>query len=589
MWSFRTFLLIILVLGAIFLIRKTGRLKEGFLIDIPTVVPVETVDKQTLSSFTVYNDTILDFEALSAYFLQHPDVGAYDIYTVSDVSIQALMTDLVHLQNDHAAMRTKYSGLIMAVVYNPSNNTIMYNTVEKPWLLETGVFEDAKYRTPFASARVYVPYWTYSSQDPGSLSIDPACLDMLTQWKDTDDASVIAKLEVKSCLSKENKIRFVAMILLNYLKILDNNAYGMTQACGQWSGIMSNIDNPELKGMLMDINKVCEKIPIDISDGLSSQCVKPFNDWAMSGSKLPNECTPFKKSFLARIQKFLEIGERIPVEYLESFYLLVDKLYDSSINPNFKDVIKSYTMNLEMDNTKKAGEWKRLLDDLFRHLIKPMSVKYNGRVLLDTGINDAGHVVSNDEDPKSVSVIEYRFDRTYQLNTMILKPVGEAAIKKYSLSYGDAYVPTKYVEFGRVLYGNDDSTPLKVNSLDGIVTASVRIFPLEWDRSLGFRISFEGIPVLLDNCSQKISICEHNDIIDRDRSYNDKLRMQLNMERSEKMRLLEKIHKLKRKTVKAQDKSPSGPLVFAGPTAPKANCLPPIALPPIHLPRPATK
>ena len=42
---------------------------------------VITVMQQTLSSFTVHNDTIL--EALSAYFLQHPDVGAYDIYTES--------------------------------------------------------------------------------------------------------------------------------------------------------------------------------------------------------------------------------------------------------------------------------------------------------------------------------------------------------------------------------------------------------------------------------------------------------------------------------------------------------------------------
>ena len=328
-------------------------IQEGFLIDLPNALSNETVDRKSLSHFKTIPDSCLDVEALSSFFdsagkpsdpslntnddLSQEEAvkddaspkaagvyGSFETYSISDISIQDFVKEVVGYQNDYAAMRAKFSGLIMAIVYNPTNNSITYMTLEKPWQLPKAVFEDEKYFLPLKNAKIYLPLWSYGQSDPGLLSIDPECFKVLDDWKNSDDSEMIRQLERNKCLSKENKIRFVGMVLLNYLKILENDRYDFKTACSDWKGLVSNISSPELSDILNQVNNICEEIPIDSTEAIDKDCVKPFNDWAMTSVTLPDACAPAKASFLKRIELFLKIGEHIPVDFFAGF-LFSDK------------------------------------------------------------------------------------------------------------------------------------------------------------------------------------------------------------------------------------------------------------------------
>ncbi|RYE12610.1 MAG: hypothetical protein EOP45_22570, partial [Sphingobacteriaceae bacterium] len=247
---------------------KSNVYQEGFLIDLPNSITIETIDKQVLSTFTVFTDFILDVDALSTILTKETDVGEFEIYSLTNVSIQEFMKDVSSMQNDYSAMKSKYFGLICAVVYNASTNTITYLTLEQPWLLSENVFRDDTYRHPSPGSNIYVPLWSYGPVDPGPLSIDPECTQILNEWKTSSDFDIIRKLESSPCMTKENKIRFAAMVLLNYLKILQNNNMNFAASCQSWKGLASNVTNPEFKNVFDDINRICDKVPIEMNDSM---------------------------------------------------------------------------------------------------------------------------------------------------------------------------------------------------------------------------------------------------------------------------------------------------------------------------------
>ena len=72
---------------------------------------------------------------------------------------------------------------------------------------------------------VDVKKWAEDEEDPSPFFISDDCMTLLKQWENSSDPSIIKQLETNTCISQENKIRFVGMILVNYLNMLDQNAY----------------------------------------------------------------------------------------------------------------------------------------------------------------------------------------------------------------------------------------------------------------------------------------------------------------------------------------------------------------------------
>lgn len=563
--------------------RRMGRI-ERFLVDMPTI-SIDSVDSATLSNFKKLDGVALDLKKLSDYFeKQESGSGGLEIYSVSD-SIENFLRDITKLKNDYGAMKIKYQGLITSVTYNSDNGNIMYTTNEHAHMIgsdtdtESSPFANAENQIADRSSRLYLPIWSYHRTDPGPLNIDEECMKTLTKWKDTDDFEAIKYLESETCLSRENKIKFVGMILINYLKIMQNNAFGLQDSCTAWDGLVSNISNPELKAVFKKINGVCRDHPVETganSQGLSKECVTAFNDWAMDDVPLNETCTKEKNAFLSRIKRFLKIGESIPVEYLDSFYLVVSKLYEETKNLDFRNVLKSYAVG-NTGGMPSVSNWKRAMDDLFRHLIQPLSIKMNGTIVSGAGLQDVGYKISNSLTDGQI-VIECTFEKVYIFKSIITKSIDDAFMKKFSIMYADPFIPSKNKEMQTIMYGNDDETDVKINSLEDIVTRVIKIYPLEWGRSKGFRLGFEGFPVSVDKCSQTINVCEHDAIVQNDKAFSVRLQKQLTDEKAEKLRLLGKIDKLQSKLQSIA--SDSAKVKLSAPIrSVDQSCIKPVALP----------
>ena len=447
------------------------------------------------------------------------------------MSLKAFVEDVYNSKGDYSQLLHKYVSFPMAIVYNSDSNSILYYTVERPWNLKPNIFRDENYISTFEAGRVYVPQWSYSKSDPGPLSIDPQCLKILNNWKDTDDIQVIKQLEQSDCLSRSNKIKFVGMILLQYLKILRNNRFGFGRACDDFKGITSNIKNPELQKIFDDINQVCNNQG-DLSDGIEQDCVAPVNAWLQSGQDTSDTAclSPTEKSnIISRITKLLEIGDTIPIDFLDSFYLIVTKLYTDTKNSLMKDALRDFTSTSE-----HAEKWKSLFDSLYKNMIRPRSIMVNNEATPDAGLDGNGWKSAENDFPITVSFI---FDHFYKFNTILTQAVDNFQLSKYALSYEDPFVPGKFVDFDRILYGNAST---KVDNLNGIIAKVVKIKPLE-KGNVGIKIGFEGTKVVLDRCSQKISVCEMDSNLSKERSQTDSMRRRYDLERKNRMEMLHKL------------------------------------------------
>lgn len=534
------------------------RLKESFVLDVPDSVDIETVSSDILQSYKVYKSSAMDHDAIiSKCDSLAAQIGSCKTYTVNDMSLKAFVEDIYNSKGDYSRLLHKYVSFPMAILYNSDSNSILYYTVEKPWNLKPNIFQDEEYVDTFEYGRVYIPQWSYSKSDPGPLAIDPQCLKILNDWKDSDDSVAIKQLEQSACLSRSNKIKFVGMILLQYLKILRNNRYGFNRACDDFKGITSNIRNPELRKIFDDINQVCTD-PGDFSDGIDKDCVTPVDTWLESGeatTETPCLSAAQKSDIISRITKLLEIGDTIPVDFLDSFYLIVTKLYSDTKNDLLKNALRDFTSTSE-----HAEKWKALFDSLYKNMVHPKSIMVNNKVTPDAGLNGDGWLGTEKDFPITITFI---FDRFYAFNTILTQAVDKLELKKYALSYEDPFLPGRYVDFDRVLYSNDST---KVDGLNGITTRRIKIKPLE-KGDIGVKVGFEGSKVVLDRCSQKISVCDMDSTLSNERSKTDSMRRRYDLERKNRMEMLQKLstvnldmkrlqHELGEKDVKLGQKCP---------------------------------
>ncbi len=516
---------------------------EHFVLDVPDSVDMETVSSQVLEMYKVYKSSALDHDGIIQKCASlKAEIGACKTYTVNDMSLKAFVEDVVNSKGDYSRLLHKYLSFPMAIVYNSESNSILYYAVEKPWNLKPNVFQDEEYISTFETGRVYIPQWSYSKSDPGPLSIDPQCLKVLNNWKDSDDSQAIKQLEQSDCLSRSNKIKFVGMILLQYLKILRNNRFGFARACDDFQGVTSNIKNPELRKIFTDINRVCENQG-EFADGIEQDCVAPVNAWLQSGEdKSDTACLSDadKTKNVKRITKLLEIGDTIPIDFLDSFYLIVSKLYSETKNELLKNALRDFT-----STSDHADKWKSLFDSLYKNTIRPHSIKINNRVTPDAGLNGNGWRGTEKDFPV---VATFVFDRFYKFNTILSQAVDNKEIRKYAVSYEDPFTPGKYIDFDRVLYGNSST---KIDSLDGIISKSLKLRPLE-KGDVGIKIGFEGTPVTLDKCSKQISVCEMESNISNERAKTDSMRRRYDLERKNRMEMLQKLSKMTKDVSKLQ-------------------------------------
>ena len=505
---------------------------ENFVLDVPNSVDIETVSSEVLESYKVYKASAMNHdEIIEKCTSLEAEIGVCKTYTVNDMSLKAFVEDVYNSKGDYTELLHKYVSFPMGIVYNSDSNNILYYTVEKPWNLKPNIFQDKDYIGTFEAGKVYVPQWSYSRSDPGPLSIDPQCLKILNSWKDSDDSHVIKQLEQSKCLSRSNKIKFVGMILLQYLKTLKNNRFGFSRACDDFKGITSNIRNPELQKIFDDINLVCNNQG-NFSDGIEQDCVTPVNAWLRSGEETSSTAclsAAEKSNVISRITKLLEIGDTIPVDFLDSFYLVVAKLYSDTKNDLLKDALRGFA-----STSDRAEKWKSLFDSLYKNTIRPRSVMVNSKAIPDAGLDGKGWKGAAMDFPLTVT---YVFDQFYKFNTILTQAVDKFGLSKYALSYEDPFFPEKYVDFERVLYGNDST---KVDNLNGIITKRIKIKPLE-KGDVGVKIGFEGTKVALDKCSQKVSVCDMDSSLSNERSRTDSMRRRYELERKNRMEMLQKL------------------------------------------------
>lgn len=510
----------------------THQKSENFVLDVPDSVDIETVSSTVLTSYKVYKASAMDHDGIIDKCKSlEAQIGMCKTYTVNDMSLKRFVEDIYNSKGDYTQLLHRYVSFPMAIVYNSDSNNIMYYTVEKPWNLKPNIFQDEEYVDTFEAGRVYIPQWSYSRSDPGPLSIDPQCLKILNDWKDSDDSIAIKQLEQSECLSRSNKIKFVGMILLQYMKILRNNRYGFGRACDDFKGITSNIANPELRKIFDSINQVCDDQG-NFSDGIAQDCVLPVNAWLESGEDVSDSSclsATEKSNIISRITKLLEIGDTIPVDFLDSFYLIVTKLYSDTKNNLLKDALRDLT-----STNDHAEKWKSLFDSLYKNVVRPKSILVNNTVTPDAGLDGDGWLGTGKDFPMTILFI---FDSFYAFNTILARAVGKSELKKYALSYEDPFQPGKYVDFDRVLYSNDST---KVDTLNGLTTKKIKIKPLE-KGDVGVKIGFEGTKVVLDKCSQKISVCDMDSNLSSERSKTDSMRRRYDLERKNRMEMLQKL------------------------------------------------
>lgn len=506
--------------------------RESFILDVPDSVDVETVTPDILQFFRVYKTSALQHDTIMEKCAsQESDVGTCKTYTVNDMSLKAFVEDVYNSKGDYNRLRHKYESFPMAIVYNSESNNILYYTVEKPWNLKQNFFQDEKMISKFEAGRVYIPIWSYSKSDSGPLSIDSQCLKILNEWKNSEDVSMIKQIEQSDCLSRSNKIKFVGMILMQYLKILRTNRFGFARACGDFKGITSNIRNPELRNIFDNINKVCKDFG-GFAEGIEQSCVAPVDSWLDSENVASDTAclsSNQKSDVIARITKLLQIGDHIPVDFLDSFYLVVTKLYNDTKNNQLKDALRDFTSTNE-----HAEKWKTLFDSLYKGVIYPKSILINGKAAPQAGLTGDGWRGSTKDFPITMTFI---YDNTYKFNTIISQAVGKLELKKFALSYEDPFLPGKYVDFERVFYSNNST---KIDQLNGIITKKIKIQPLE-KGDIGGKLGFEGLKIALDKCAQKISLCEMDSSLSAERSRTDTMRRRYDLERKNRMEMLQQL------------------------------------------------
>lgn len=527
-------LLALLAVGilCIWLLWHKRMVKESFVLDVPDIVDIETVSPDILESYRVYKSSALDHEKIMERCGEKDStLGACKTFTVNDMSLKAFVEDVYNSKGDYSRLLHKYESFPMGIVYNSETNSILYYTVEKPWNLKAKFFQDEKLIKKFEAGRVYIPLWSYSRSDPGPLSIDGQCLKILNDWKNSEDSTIIKKIEQSDCLSHSNKKKFVGMVLLQYLKILRTNRFGFARACDDFKGITSNIRNPELRHIFDDVNKVCNDIK-GFSNGVDQTCTASVNSW-LESEAVTSDATclspNLKADVIARITKLLEIGDTIPVDFLDSFYLVVTKLYDDTKNNQLKDAIKDLT-----STNDHAEQWKTLFDSLHKGIIQPKTIFVNGKVVQNVGLDGIGWKGNSKDFPITISFL---YSAAYKFNTVITQAVGKLTLKKFALSYEDPFVPGKFVDFERIFYTNDST---KINSLDGIITKKINIRPLE-KGEIGAKIGFEGLKVALDKCAQKISVCDMNSTVDIEKSKTESMRRRYDLERKNRMDMLQQL------------------------------------------------
>ena len=510
---------------------------EPFLLSSPMLIKLETIPSEVLQQFNVFESRVFDNDKVKLTLAGLVDkIGSFNLVEVADRPFKQVIDDIARARGDYSLLKNLFGGFVVAVAVDSNTQSTSYYTVEKPWALKTDVFQSTDYMQKSDAGRIYVPAWQYARVDPSPFFIPPACMEVLTKWQNTTDARAIIELERSECLSRENKVKFVGMVLLNYLSILEQNHYGFQAACTDFAAVASNLPNPELKRIFEQVNEVCKdssKEAAPIPEG----CVLPYNDWLMRDQvSTDNDCMTRegKTAFLKRLSKFLDIGATMPVEYLDSFYLVVNQLYSEAKNARMQDFLKTYTVA-----TENADRWKSVMDDMFKDIVKPERVTLNGTQIKYVSLDEPGFTAENPSDgSRTVSVIEFTFAAPHRFRTVITKPnENKQHIVKFSLSYEDPFVPDKFIDFDRVLYANTGSEGVQINSLNDLTTARIRVMPLEWSDELGGRFGFEGVKVELDKCSQTMSVCRHESIVAKEKSYYSELSEKYQAERQEKSQL----------------------------------------------------
>lgn len=497
---------------------------ESFLIGMPHSAQIETIDQHVLSHFAVFRGKAFDVAKLTQ-LAQGADatVGKSAMYQISDQNIKSVVEDVYAKRLDYTQMRHAYQSLVMAISFDSMTNDIFYFVVDTPWMSDVNVFTDTSYHVASDSSTLYVPAWKYTESDPSPFFISDDCMKLITQWESTTDSNILKQLESNACMSRQNKIRFVGLILVNYLNMLEQNSFNFEGACRQYKALANNIQNPELRGVFSKINEVCADVKGLDNDDLQT-CVKAYDNWIMNdtGPGVPsdNDCFTVanKKAFLARLKKFMKIGQHIPTEYVDSFYLMVNQLYNDSKNKNVKTFLKNY-----QKTTADIDKWKKTLDDLMTGVVSDVDVKLNGEKLTGVSLESAGLAA------RSVSTngdcIECTFPHATHLDNMMISGSGGCWISKITLRYLDPYKHKQWIDFPRVLYANEDATNVVSMSLDGIVTTQLRLVPIE-SKGIGFRLDFLGFPVEIRKCDQMISVCDHEKQVKASKDPYDRLQKQ---------------------------------------------------------------
>jgi hypothetical protein len=559
-------LLALCLISLMLLLSRNRGATESFTPDLVSYMDLETVDPQVLRQYDTSTDVTFDWDKLQKSCDAQPDLGKCSTYSIKTMNLAQFVEDVLKIRDDYATMKQKYESFVMAIAYNPANNGIVYYTMEQPWNLTGTPFQSPENRVKFSGGRLYVPTWTYARTDPGPLAMDPTCTDIINQWKNTDDVAVIRRLELDPCLSRENKIKLVGMVLISYLTMFQNNGYGFKGACSQFDGLLKNIKNPELAAIVSSINKVCSPTT-QYQDAVPSQCTAALTKWSEDPTPVSGDTgclnAQAQEDFLDRLTQLLQIGTLIPVDFLDSFYLMVNKLYDSSRNPDVKSTLRTFAA--AKDDTPK---WKKLMDSLFQNLITPSTVSVNGKEVRDTDLQAAGYLDSTVKSGGTVTV-DVAFSRPYSFNTIITKAVQGHVLAKFSLSYADPFDPDTYVDLDRILYGPEPGDSVKINGLDRVVTQHIRLYPLEFD-VMSLRLGFEGVPVTLDRCSHMISVCEHDKRLASANSAADDNLKKYERERVDRLALHGQVQELRSDLTKARNRRESG----TKKDPPRQMCLP---------------
>lgn len=559
---------------------------EPFIVDIQSQLAFETIERRVLQEYSVFDGVTLDENRLTKILSKmSKSIGQSGFYAATSTNKKDFIEKVFATRHRHAAMASKYYGLVIAIVHDADKNSTSYLAVEKPWDLSSTVLADSKYHVACSGCRLYVPKWSYSKMQPSTLTISDSCVNIVNKWRDSGDADAIKELEKSACLSRENKIRFAGSIILTYLRLLEGSNWNMKKACLQYEGMLSNAQNPEVQKLLTQLNGICSKVDIiddEFNNDLDPGCIKAYNSWMLDG-KEPTEskhCFTYQKRrlFLQRLRAFMEIGSQVPDDYIDAYYRVVSLLYDISRNKRIRKVFEKFRQQ-----EGSPDSWKKVLDTLVQDYIVPRSIVVNGKKTSGGSLDSKPLVVDKVVVGDSV-IIDTHLPNVYRLRTVILKGCHEGQMTKFSITYEDPHVPGKFTDFSRVMYGVTKPNEIKINSLDGIVTNRIRILPLDWTNKLALKVGYEGHTVQLNKCAQMISVCKHKKVLDEERSAYTELQYKLNDKVSQLaennssiVQLSDKVDELQNQV---QAKAREVEVVEAKKCPPAPVCLTPIALQP---------